>query len=215
MHYIMKYLLTIILAGAALFSSVSAQTEKGAYMLGGTTNLVGGFNGVLPNQLSLGFGKNKQKPVEVTYTNFNLSSNGGFFVANGLMLGLNVSAFHGNSTVTLKRDAPQRDTTLEENKLTDLALTPFVRYYLNQGQKVQYFGEARAGIGINKVNDNDSNSNAIVGAKAGAAIFLNSKVALDLFVDFTGGFSESKETGVSITEFDSVMGFGLGFDIFL
>ncbi len=211
----MKYLMTIIFAGAAFFSSLSAQTEKGTYMLGGTTNLIGGFNGVLPNQLSLGFGKNTQKPLEVTYTNFNLSSNGGFFVANGLMLGLNVSAFHGNSTTTIKRSAPQRDTTLAKNKYTDLALTPFVRYYLNQGQKIQYFGEARAGIGINKTDNNDSNSNTIVGAKAGAAIFLNSKVSLDLFVDFTGGFSESKESGVSIKEFDSVMGFGLGFDIFL
>ena len=210
----MKYLMTIILAGACI-AFAGAQTEKGVYMLGGTTNLVGGYSGILPNQLSLGFGKNKQSPIEVDYTNFNLSSNGGFFVANGLMLGLNVGAFHGKSTVTFKRNAPQRDTTLEENKFTNLALAPFVRYYLNQGQKIQYFGEARAGIGITKIDDNDSNSNAIVGAKAGAAIFLSSKVSLDLFVDFTGNFSESEEAGVKVKIFDSVMGFGLGFDIFL
>lgn len=183
-------------------------------MLGGSTNLVGGYSSIIPNQASLGFGKNKSGQNEVDYTTFNLSSNGGFFVANGLMFGLNVGAFHNNSELREKRTEPQRDSVWTE-KSTIFSITPTVRYYLNQGQKIQYFGEARGGIAIQKFNDEDANNNAVIGAKVGAALFLNKKVSLDLFMDFTGSFSEIKEGTVNTKIFDSIMGFGLAFDIFL
>lgn len=208
----MKFFLSIFITVVVLIPAAQSQTEKGIYMLGGSTNIVGGFSGLLPNQMSLGFGTNKQEPYKVNYTNFNLSSNGGFFIANGFLLGLNVSAFHGNYKL---KDESLNPVETDEFKFTNFNITPFVRYYLNQGNKIQYFAEGRAGIAIQKLDDEESDDSVIVGAKVGAAIFLNKKVALDLFCDFTGGFSEYTEGASTTKVFDSLFGFGLGFDIFL
>ena len=208
----MKFFLSILIAVVVLIPAAQSQTEKGNYMLGGSTNIAGGFSGLMPNQMSLGFGTNKQDPYKVNYTNFNLSSNGGFFISNGFLLGLNVSAFHGNYKVTDTSLSPEET---DKYKFTNFNITPFLRYYLNQGNTIQYFAEGRAGLAIQKFDDEDSDDSAVVGAKIGAAIFLNKKVALDLFCDFTGGFSEYTENNATVKVFDSLFGFGIGFDFFL
>lgn len=211
----MKAMLLALFAVLLLTPATRAQTEKGNYMLGGTTNLVGGYPGALPNQLSLGFGANKLDTFQqLDYTNINFSSNGGYFVSNGLMLGLNLSAFHSNNTLKTNYSEPVADIT-EKYTYTTFAIAPFARYYFNQGRKVQYFGEGRVGLAIQKVDVHDIQNQALLGAKTGVAIFLNKKVALDFFYDFSGTFSEIKINGAQASVFDSYHGFGFGFDVFL
>ena len=208
----MKSFFSILFTYIILTSAIQAQTEKGNYMLGGSTNIIGGYAGALPNQLSLGFGKNKSGSLETTYTNFNLSSNGGYFVGNGLLVGCNIGMFYGNYKETNTTPVPDE---VNEYHFTNFSVAPLVRYYINQGSKTQYFAEARLGLAIQKFDEEDSDDIALVGAKVGAAIFLSKKVSLDLFFDFSGGRSKFEENGTTTTVFDSDMGFGLGFDIFL
>ncbi len=207
----MKRIVSTLIAAILLFSTTQAQTEKGNYMLGGTTTIIGG-SGAIPNQLSLGFGHYKRNFIDVFYYNVNFSTNGGYFIANGLMLGLNVSALHNNNRRTINFDPPEDDVS-ETFKYTDFSIAPFVRYYLNQGKKIQYFGEARVGMAINKVDDFPTNDAVLFGAKAGAALFINRKVSLDLFYDFTSIISEIKTNDSK--NFDAFHGIGIGFDIFL
>ncbi len=212
----MKYLFSILLAGFLFLNAGWSQTEKGNYMLGNTSTLVGLFSGAQPNQLSIGFGKNKvDKYEEAKFTNFNLSYNAGFFVADGLMLGLDIGTLYNNTTLTLK---DERGEVIDEEtfKQTNINLTPVARYYVNQGQKLQFFGELRGGLSIEKVDDNDADNYGLIGSKLGGAYFLNPKVSLDFFFDFNGLFGEIENpVGDNTRIFEGAMGLGLGFALFL
>lgn len=209
----MKKFLLISICTALFLPLAWSQTEKGVYMLGGSTNLLGGYSGIQPNQLALGFGNSSSDVFDYKYTNINIASNGGFFVADGLMLGLNIGIFYNKSTSEINYPDPIPDEEID-TKFTNLTLTPLVRYYLNGGNKLQYFGEARAGVALQKLDDNDADNQLLFGGKVGIAYFLNNKVAVDVFFDYTGGASESEVNGVSVKEFDSFLGFGVAFDVF-
>ena len=207
----MKYIISILILCAIFQLETQAQTEKGNFMLGSSANLLGVYTGALPNQASIGFGKNKVGDnLETNYTNLNLSFNSGFFVANGLMLGLDIGGFHSKSTTT-EKDNQGREISTQKEKWTNIAVTPVARYYLNQGNKLQFFGELRGGLALQKQNSDKSDLGTVIGAKAGGAYFVNPKIALDFFFDFNGIFQEVKTTNI----FDSSIGLGLGFSIFL
>lgn len=212
----MKYVISLLFISALMLPAGLAQTEKGAFSLGTTTNLVGIFSGAQPNQISLGFGTNKvDKYLEAKYTNFNLSFNAGYFVANGLMLGLDLQGWNTNNTVKLK-DESGRVIEETEDTYTSIGLTPKARLYLNRDRKLQFFGELRGGLVIQKLNDEDSDTGALLGAKGGGAYFVNPKVALDFFFDFSGIFSEIQQVGGSNTSvIEGNLGIGAGFTFFL
>ena len=212
----MKYLISFIFIGSVFLSGAWAQTQKGSFMLGTTTNLVGVFSGTQPNQTSIGFGKNKVGDnLEEKYTNFNLSFNAGFFAADGLLLGVNLGGWNSHTTLSLK-DEEGKVVSESKDQWTDVEIMPVGRYYLNRDQKLQFFGELRGGLQVQKVNDGDATAGAIFGAKAGGAYFLNQKVSLDFFFDYSGAFSEQNNTGGTTTqEFDSGIGLGIGFSFFL
>jgi hypothetical protein len=190
----------------ALASSLAAQTQKGNVMLGGSTNIFGGYGGGVPSQATIGFGEEKTESGgfedSYMYTVINFSPNMGYFVSDGFMIGLNLGILSFNSD--LEFFGEELDLT------TVTTITPMLRYYFNNTAKTRPFGEVRGGI-FSVSSGGDSDSATILGAKAGAAVFLNQKVSLDFFLDYSSTFD--KEDDVKSAQ--NVFGFGLGFNLFL
>lgn len=200
----MKNLFSLIFI-FALASSLAAQTQKGSVMLGGSTNIFGGFGGGVPSQATIGFGKEKTElggeEDSYKYTIINFSPNMGYFVSDGFMVGLNLGILSFNSDIEFFG---------EELDLTVTTITPMLRYYFNNTAKTRPFGEVRGGI-VSVSSGGDSESATILGAKAGAAVFLNEKVSLDFFLDYTSTFDKEDD----IKSAQNIFGFGLGFNFFL
>jgi hypothetical protein len=211
----MKKILTLLWL-ASLASAAIAQTQKGSVMLGTSANAgLGTLLSLLAenrpgaNNTSVGFGTEKYDGEKVsTSTTFGLAPNVGYFVANNLMLGVNFSI----STTSNKDEG---DDESYGNTLT--TFQPMLRYYFNSA-KVRPYGELRGGILNFKGRQEDEGDSATVfGLKGGAAIFLNEKVSLDLFLDYTMGFNNEEDefTGEEIKNTSSLVSFGAGFSIFL
>jgi outer membrane protein len=200
----MKRIPTFLLLALCAFAA-DAQTQKGSFMLGGTTNIFGGFGGGVSNQASIGFGKEKSKlgsaETSYKYTLINVSPNVGYFVADGFLVGISVGILNFNTDLEFFGD---------ELDFTVSTVTPMLRYYFNNAAKTRPYGEIRGGI-VSVNSGGDSESASILGAKAGAAIFLNEKVSLDLFLDFSS--TSDKEDGVKFAQ--NIFGFGVGFNVFL
>ncbi len=120
---------------------------------------------------------------------------------NNLMVGLSAGVF------VLKT----KDDDGDGEKLTSASFAPFIRAYLkNEGKTLPYL-EVRGGINSMKYDDSDAETFPFLGAKFGGAIFLNSKLSLDLFLDYN--YAKDKEDGSTTTQ--CLFGFGLGLSVFL
>jgi hypothetical protein len=211
----MKKILTLPLL-ALLVSAAIAQTQKGSFMLGtsagtgvGTVIALFTENNSSANNTSVGFGTEKFDGEKVSSsTTIGLSPNVGYFVADGLMIGLNFSIFS-----TSNKD--EGDDERYGSTLT--TFQPMLRYYFTT-TKVRPYGEVRGGILNFKDKEEDEGDSAtLFGLKGGAAIFLNEKVSLDLFLDYNMGFNNEEDefTGEEIKNTSSLVSFGAGFSIFL
>lgn len=214
-NLIMKKIFTLLCL-ALLASTAIAQTQKGSVMLGTSANaglgtLLSLFAENRPgaNNAGVGFGTEKYDGEKVSSsTTFGLAPNVGYFVANNLMVGLNFSI----STTSNKDEG---DDESYGNTLT--SFQPMLRYYF-MTTKVRPYGEMRGGILNFKDKEEDEGDSATVfGLKGGAAIFLNEKVSLDLFLDYTMGFNNEEDdfTGEEIKNTSTLVSFGAGFSIFL
>lgn len=201
-------IVTLIICMTCVFSGlVKAQIFKDKWMVGSSTNLIGsihefGAAGYAPNNnFGFYFGKSKTKVngVERRSANtilFNFTPSFGKMIKSYTMLGLST----GISYFSNKRDNGISTET------TFIALTPFTRFYLgNIGISKPYF-EARGGILGVFLNDN-SEFDPVVGGKMALSYFMNSKIALDFFVDYTYAWDDSEETG-------GIFGLGIGFSFF-
>ena len=199
----MKY--STMICVFALFATVAnAQTSKGSWLIGSTVGLSTGapLNITGPaadNHAGVSFLNTTLKAGGVK-TNLNstivsIAPGAGYFVADGLMVGLNANfalqSFEGDNS-------------------SYLSFTPQLRYYFLQTGKVRPFGEARGGV-LFVSEPNDTNyTTSVFGFRGGVAVFVNEKVGLDILLDYTRG---KRGGDVSVT--NSVFGVGVGFDIFL
>lgn len=203
-----------------VWTSVFAQgqLQKGMVMLGGTSNIVGNLSvfsiGNSTNNVGFQFGKTKTKyestgfddEYETKVTAFNFNPNVGIMATNNLMVGMSVGVF------SMKIGEGE-----DEEKFTVTSFNPFVRgYFKNEGKILPYL-EARGGITSIKYGDDDEDKESapFFGGKLGGAIFLNSKVSLDLFVDYLYSKDKEEDGSTKITNTSSSFGFGLGFSVFL
>ena len=201
------YLVTMLIFFAGL---AVAQTSKGQWMLGSTIGLSNAASLDLPgpvpdNHAGVNFQNTSTKTGDVTNrlnnTIISLAPAVGYFLADGAMIGLSVNYSLVSS---------------EGDKSTILAVTPLLRYYFNNTAKVRPFGEIRAGIANVKEPDYEAFDNIwILGGRGGAAIFVNEKVSVDIFLDYSYSVDDSsKGSGLPHTT-NSVFGFGAGFSFFL
>ena len=203
--------------------SINAQTEKGKVLVGVTTtfDLVGGGGSDL---MGLGFSNVKYKsdadgydePKPDKMIQFNLAPKVGFFVVDGLALGLDTYlSFSSN------KDGDDED----KSKSTMWSVGPFVRYYIPTSS-VKPFFEVNSGFGSSKFkydysdpsfDDYDSKSGIIsLGGGAGVAVPIGSRVTFDAMLGYKRFTIKAKEDNDdNYRTVVGTFGFNLGFTVML
>ncbi|MBC8110268.1 MAG: outer membrane beta-barrel protein [Verrucomicrobia bacterium] len=126
----MKRITLFVFALFLTIFSISAQTEQGNILLGGT---IGGYS------VNAGIGNNKE-----IQSGFSIIPRIGFFVADNAAIGLGI----GYSTDKTK------DGTNPAIISNTFEVNPFGRYYVGLGDKFKFFGElgVNVGFGSSKVD---------------------------------------------------------------
>ncbi|MBW6537704.1 MAG: outer membrane beta-barrel protein [Mariniphaga sp.] len=198
----MKSIVTLALL-IVLFSTVTAQTEKGKFLLGGSSNFTATF---LKSQTETE--NYESDPVSASTIEF--SPQFGYFVVNGLAIGLDVPI----SFSTEKDDG-------DKFKTSTWLVGPFVRSYLG-GQNVKPFLQASIGFGKSKYDSNyeyihypdDITKFDLFGYEAGGGIsmFINQHVAFDVAVGYASVRSKFKNVYKENAK-TTVSGFGASFGL--
>ena len=149
-------------------STVSAQINKGQWLVGGNA----------------GFTSSKEGDYKTT--TFQFSPNAGYFFINNLAGGLRLSV---NSQKEKFDD--------EEETGTTTTIAPFLRYYfLPAAQKVNVFADAGYSFGSVKYDDGNDDQKVNVNGftvSAGPAIFLTPNTALELTLGYNSTKIEDAE----------------------
>lgn len=213
----MKHLFCWLLCGSVALS-VSAQTQRGQWLLGTTSQLTGGFgtfgwadDNPTDNQASLGFftrtieapdGHKDRSSALV----LNLTPSVGYFVADGLLVGGSVGVFHFSDNDFI-------------GGLTAVSATPALRYYLPGSKRLRWYGEGRGGVTHrwSTLGDEDGGSETrpLWGGKLGAALFVSPKTSIDFFLDYTGTRHYQTVVGDRYKVTESTFGLGVGLNFFL
>lgn len=192
-----KNLFTLIFI-IMMAASAHAQTGKGKFMTGGS--------------IGVNFGNTKAqydgtKLYETKQFNVLLEPHVGYFVSDGLALGLGI----GLSNNTEKYDDNNKDIQ------NTLLVSPFARYYTPVG----LFGEASVGLGnVNIIEqyegEKDEYKTGVFGWSVGAgyAIFLNEHVSLEPMISYNNIVGTSDENSKYKTKTGLFM-IQVGFNIFL
>lgn len=188
------------------FGIVNAQTEKGSWVVGGSTTI--GFNSV--GTKIKADGESYDGPKVST---FNFTPSVGYFVMDKLAIGLDL----GYTSITSKYTD---DYYREEEKVTNsvFSILPTATYYFNSGTKVLPYLGAGIGYGSNK-EKYDNVSYTVDGlmwkAKGGIAYLITDKVAVDLGVSFNQFSNKEEEAGYDYKTVINTFGVGAGLSIFL
>ena len=167
-----KIFLTLALSiTCAIFAQ--AQTEKGTLLLGGGAE----FKSTSADGASV--------------TNYSLSPNIGYFVAENIAVGARVD-FGGSSS--------------DGESVSNYQIAPFARYYfLPIGSNAKLFGDASVGFaGSSAEGDKGA---TVIAVQAGPAFFLNQHTALELAARFASISSD----GQSATQFGIRVGLQIHF----
>lgn len=204
----MKYVIGVWLGLWAL--STAAQTTKGAWMLGTTVGIStdAPYNLQAPpadnhfgiNYLNTTYKTGDFKETE-NATLISFAPAVGYFVADQLMLGLNVNLAYAD---------------FEGGDVLFTTFLPNARFYINASPKVQPFVEGRGGVTIlAQQGEFPRSSIYLVGGRGGAALFLNEAVSLDFFLDYIYAIEpENTDRDIPKTT-NSGFGLGIGFSYFL
>ncbi len=213
-----QLLLLAVVVGSAL--TASAQFEKGTIFLNGGTSL--GLNfGTSTSSFS---GGGVTIETESSYSSFGLNTMPGYFLMDGLVVGLDIN-FNTNSS-SFDFEVSDTKTVELSYKTSEVLVGPFVRYYLDAG----LFFQAGVGFGsasstddeYDLLEDNVVSTESSAGAFAytvgvGYAIFLNDNVALEPSLGYGSvTYSENElPDGIDeITTTDAGLNVGIGISIF-
>lgn len=235
----MRQSIFVLLMMFATVGWLHAQTEAGNFLLGTSTTVGGELTTSLfcegnPNSGGFFFGTTKDADdnnpydddYEVKNTNINLNPRLGYFVADGLLAGLNFNF----SSRQMKEEDAEEDYEYKET-FTGLSAGPFIRYYFTTS-KIRPYVEGSASFGSIKAkyeetyigdsyDDEETVNVTQFGGLAGVAFFVNDKVSVDIGAGYRSTMLKYEEyenfMGETIEDKDKTSSFGLvvGFSIFL
>jgi outer membrane protein len=165
--------------------SMNAQTGAGKILLGGSSSF--DFGAYTEKYKSDDGDGTDGKGISV-----NLAPQAGFFVMDGLAVGLSLN---------LGLDSYKPDGAEDRYSMTTIVAAPFVRYYYGDAP-LKPFAEATVGLGAVKMKQPDfmgegtitSTTNVFgFGVKVGAAYFVNDNVSIDLGIGYTSQSYKDKE----------------------
>lgn len=214
----------IILILSAILSAgwLQAQTEKGHFITGAATSMsLGTSNG---NIMSLGFSNSTIKsdaggfvePASDKLTSININPRIGYFLANQLAVGLDISLAYMNQ---------KSGTSSDESSQSLFSTGPFVRYYFTQGA-VLPFGEINSGFGSLKFEDRveefpglsgESTSSVFFwGAALGMGVPLGDMVTADAAFSYLYFQAKEKENNPdNVRTVSNTFGLRIGVTVFL
>ncbi len=177
----------LLLAGAS-----HAQTEKGRWMVGSSSNLLSSQDNV--GSTNAGFYLTLGPDAPTTWGG-NLSFDGGYFVANNLLLGANVGIFA---------------VGYEDDSSLGIVFGSALRYYAGS-KKFRPFAELQGNI---LASEGQSRFN--VGGTAGGAYFFRNNLSADVFVGYsrTAYEQEADFDNVKLKQKLSTIGLGVGISMF-
>lgn len=189
----------LFLASAlALFGLVSAQTEKGAWVVSGKTGL--GFNSISTTVKKAG----NESTTGPKVNTFSIAPSVGYFVIPNLAVGLELNYMN----VSTKYDN-------QESTNSTLGLLPNATYYFPTGSEFRPYLGAGVGYGSNKDNDNESVNGLLWGVKGGFVYFLNSNIGLDLGLGYNQFSNTQTISNVEYKTNVGTFGVNAGISIFL
>ncbi len=216
------YLIVLMLLIACL--QLHGQVKKGGFLIGTSSNLIGSLT-QLRGGSGIGFQYATDKEIVMTTSNiseskstvtaFNFSPYAGIMVSNITMVGLGVGVFRYTEQID---NLPKTGSTI-------LSFTPTVRFYFDHAEKITAFGELRQGfLYTADIEDDESTVTPFINAKFGGAFFLNPKVSLDFFAEYTYNWDRQQGRIFLFTPDPNspirkirktVFGIGFGLSIFL
>jgi len=201
--------LKIISIGFVFFCfviSLKGQTEQGNVLLGGETKLAFTF-------LNSKWKTDDDSGDDGKTTNLEFSPQIGFFVVDGLALGVEIPIMYSS----------EKDEDDDKFSSTSLAFAPFLRYYIGTSNVKPYL-HGEVGFGNLKVkydpatgsSDDASAGMFLYEIGGGLGIFLNDKVSLDIGIGYASVSIKPKEDNdVNYRSISSGFGLGIGLVVVL
>jgi hypothetical protein len=172
----MKKIITSILTVALMYGA-SAQTSSGNILIDGSS--------------SFSFNSMKNADSKSTETNIDLGLTGGYFVIDGLAVGLGINLLMESS----KPDGGDAD------KSSITMISPMARYYVGD---IGVWGQISYGFGSASYDGEKAYSVSNLGISAGYAIFLNDNISLNPTLGYNmmstkmeGADDKSKDAGIA------------------
>jgi len=193
----MKKILLLLTLVVSLSFAVNAQTEKGKWLVSGSTNV--GFNSVSTKY------KNNGMSVDGAKVNtFNVSPSVGYFVVDNLSIGLGVD-YNTSST---------KDEIGDKISSSTFTVMPMATYFFTKNTTIKPYLGAGAGYASyeQKIGSIAQTNNGFAwGVEGGLAYFVSPKIALDLGLGY--GQVSVKESGITVNA--NTFGAKVGFSLFL
>lgn len=204
----------LVASAIVLFGAMNAQTEKGSWVVGGSTTL--GFN--TTNTKYKYDGESGDGPKVST---FNVTPSAGYFVIDKLAIGIDL----GFTSLTTKMEEDFMGTNYSaKSTMSTFSILPTATYYFKSDSKVlPYLGVGagysmtkekftQTGIGSNNYEDN-LNGFAWKG-KGGIVFLLTPSIGIDLGVSYlgtNGKYDDDSDVKVQTNTF----GVNAGISVFL
>lgn len=172
--------IALFAVAALLAVGANAQIEKGKIYVGGKTNLSFTSMTVTPE-----YDGESDDDLKMKTQSFEFSPEVGYFIMDGLAVGLNLSY------ETAKAKVGDGDWS---DPAKSMGVAAFGKYYMGSGN-IKPFGMARLGFMSSADSDDDADkfSGLAFGAAVGGAYFLNESVALELGVGYDYAKMKNKD----------------------
>lgn len=204
----------LLLVGAvALFGAMNAQTEKGSWVIGGSTTL--GFNSLNTTYKYQGQSTDGPKVSTITIT-----PSVGYFVIDKLAIGLDL----GFTSITTKEEEVYMNTTYTyKNTISTFSVLPTATYYFKSGSNVLPYLGVGIGYSSSKTKDSSSASSntseeSIGGfawkAKGGVTFLLSPSIGLDLGLSYMANYGKL-DSNQDVKVNTGTLGVNAGISVFL
>jgi hypothetical protein len=192
------------------YSQIEKPIKKGNIILGGSMN-AGGYN---YNRYYNPINGSLQDNYKTTYVSLGNSISFGYFVCNGLVLGISRTYnLSYNMDSHSFNNAPYSDT---ESYYYGFGLSPYLKYYFRSGIFLGVETGFSYDIGLNMTSETRTNSfKYFVSPEFGYAIFITSKVSLEPGITYYHSFDSSKSPSRDFIGKRNQVFFSLGFTYFL
>lgn len=205
----------LLVSSIAIFGAMNAQTEKGSWVVGGSTTL--GFNSA--NTKYKYDGESTDGPKVST---FNVTPSAGYFVIDKLAIGIDLG--YTSTTSKIEQDFLGNNYSVKST-LSTFSILPTATYYFKSDSKVLPYLGVGAGYSTSKEkftqtgtgsNNYEDNLNGFAWKGKGGIVFLlTSSIGIDLGVSYLGTNGKYDDDDSDMKVQTNTFGVNAGISVFL